>query len=122
MPASDLHISAEMTGDRAEDTDRRAQAYGIALEHARTDPLITLKMALGKAYSDVHAGDVRTDIIKKLRKWLAEPGMQEVAVKHCAHLSALVRARTIGERCGDYVSKVQLQLLKDAMVEEATDA
>jgi len=84
------------------------------------DLLIKLKMALGGAYSDIHAGDLRRDVVRRLSALFAEDGMREVAVRHRAYLSGLVRARTVGERCGDYVSKIQHQLLAEALADETT--
>lgn len=112
---SDLRITAEMTGDQAEDTSRRAKTITLAVDNARIDPLIKLKMALGRAYSDIHAGDHRPAVVQRLRDTLADPEVAAIAAGHHRHLAEVVRARTVGERCGDYVSKVHHAILTDAL-------
>jgi hypothetical protein len=131
---SDFHLKVAMSGDRKEDTRRRGEALGLALMHAATDPEIRAKMgasplseeldprkklisALGRAYSDIYLGVHRQVVIKRLRD-LIRSDLNEIAQKHHQHLSELVRARSIGDRCGDFISKVQLELLSEAITPE----
>lgn len=125
-----FHLKAEMTGNRAEDTSRRADALGIALMHAATDsrfraamgspevpetPFKWFKLALGRAYSDVHSGLPRSQVVRRIREMLdAEPELLTAAREHHPKLAEIVRARTVGDRCGDHISQVQLELLTDA--------
>lgn len=119
---SDLHISTEMTGDRGEDTARRAGTYAEAIKFATDDPLIKLRMALGRAYSDIHAGELRPEIVKRLRALLEDPEIAAVAPGYHQKLAEIVRVRSVGERCGDYISKIHHQILGEALVQEASDA
>jgi len=118
MGDSDLHMSVEMTGDRRENTSRRAAAFETAINHAASDPGIKLRMALGAAYSDLHAGITRHVIVTRLRDLLADPAIAAAALPYHAKLSQAVIARTKGQLCGDYISKIQLELLSEALAPE----
>ena len=130
--ASDLHISVEMTGDREEDTQRRASAYATAILHAVSsphlrekmgmdpepaDPLTRLRMALGAAYSDLIIGLGPRVIIQRLRDLIKDDSIAAVARTHKVHLASVVASRTRGDLCGDHVGKVQLELLTAALAE-----
>jgi hypothetical protein len=130
VPGPYFRLKAEMTGDRAEDTSRRADAFAVALTHAATDPAFRaamglpegpaddpvkqLKFALGHAYSDAQQGVARLEIMARLREVIAEVG-PAVTQGRLAQLDEIVTARSRGERCGDHVSKVQLELLREAL-------
>ena len=126
-----FHLEAKMSGDRAEDTSRRAEAFGIALMHAATDPQFRaamgspelpetpfkrFKLELGRAYSDLHAGLPRSQVTRRLRELMdSHSEMLAAAKEHHPRLAEIVRARTIGARCGDHISQTQLDLLTDAL-------
>lgn len=76
-----------------------------------------LKQALGRSYSDQHLGEYRGQIIRRLSQLIGEPGMISVARQHHANLHNIVKSRSIGNRCGDYVSKVQFDLLSQALAD-----
>jgi hypothetical protein len=129
--ASDLHMSVEMTGDQAEDTRRRALAYATAITHAvsnpairekmgmetPTDPQRRLRLALGAAYSDLYMGIGRQVIIRRLRDLLEEPEIAGVKLAHHSHLTSIVASRSRGNLSGDHISKIQLELLTEALGE-----
>lgn len=112
---SDFKLSGEMTDDPGENTKRRAQVFDLALNHAAQDPSIALKMALGLAYSESHKTLSRQPVIKELGRLLRRPDIAAIAPQYAANLENVVKSRTIGNRCGDYVSKVQFELLSEAM-------
>lgn len=111
-----IHLSAEMTGNRREDTKRRAQAIEFALLSAAGDPLVAVRMAFGRAYGEVHAGISRNRIVHDLRELLTDPALHAAAVGWQSQLRNTVAARTQGDKCGDYIGQVQLALLDEVLI------
>lgn len=118
-----IHLDVEMTGDRRENTRRRAQAMEYALKTAAVDPMTRVRMALGGAYSQAHMGVPRTRIVHDLRQLLLDdPSLHAAAVGRQTQLRDVVAARTRGDKCGDYIGQFQLELLDEVLTPEGPDA
>jgi hypothetical protein len=111
----DRHVEVEMTGDRSEDARRRAAAAQVTLIEIAQDPLVKLRMALGRAYSDCQSGVPAALAAATLRAVVEEDAVAAVAPGYLRALADTVAARSVGEDCGCHISKVQLALLLEAM-------
>ncbi len=83
---SDFHLKAELPPDATarEVTEIRAKAFQAALNHAATDPAITLKMLVGAAGNEYRTTTwmlahkickAGPEVIALARKLAAEPGV-----------------------------------------------
>lgn len=117
-----IHLEVEMTGDRRENTRRRAAAMEYGLKAAARDPLVALSMALGRAYSEAHAGEARGLVIQRLRDLVSDPLVRSAAIGLQTRLRERVAARTRGDKCGDYIGQFQLELLDEVLIQEGPDA
>ena len=83
------------------------------------DPLHILKQILAKAYTDAYAlNKPRSEVLRDLKGAIDEERIGDIVTTYRAELEAVVRARTLGERCGDHLSQAQLALLKDALAQK----
>src|SRR5262245_53139791 len=113
----DIHLSADMTGDRDQDTHRRATAYSAGLEAAASDPMVAIKMALGRAYSDTMTyGKPSAAAVEELVQLFKDkPAVQTAALVERDRLADLVAHRSLGGRSACEVSRQQLALLDAAL-------
>jgi hypothetical protein len=113
---SDRRIEVEMTGNRGEDFRRRQVAAQHALLDVAQDPLVKLRMALGRAYSNLHMPDTsRPAVVAELRQVIADPAVSGIVPGYHRQLTETVAARTSGNRCGCQISADQLALLSEAL-------
>jgi hypothetical protein len=90
--------------------------------HAQADPAqleaanLKLQTVLAVAYMKVFMlGHPRPEAIGALKEALKDDILKDEAAKQLAKLAEIVRARSIGERCGDHISKEYLELLMAAV-------
>lgn len=112
-----IKILVEKTGDPAENKERARQALEYGVNAAASDPGVLIRMALGRAYSDLHTNGIpRSQVVEHLRDLFADDMLHEAALAYQQRLLLLVAGRTKGDRCGDYVGKVQLELLTEVLM------
>ena len=111
-----IRIRVERTSDPAENKERARAALEYGIKAAASDPGVLIRMSLGRAYSDLHTnGLTRTQVVEQLRNLLADEPLHGAAWIYHANLTSVVRARTNGDRCGDYIGRFQLELLTEVL-------
>jgi len=113
-------MTTEMTGDRQADTERRAAAMAVGLQAALDDPLVEIRMALGQAFSNLGLGVSRAEVVASVRQLLTDkPELMEVARGYHATLADFVAQTSLGDRSRCVISKTQLEILDQALAQEA---
>jgi hypothetical protein len=80
------------------------------------DPPLTLRRLLAQAYMDaVVLYKPRAEVARALADKIKAEDIASIIPSSLANLEAIVRARSLGERCGDYISQIQLELLKESL-------
>jgi len=74
-----------------------------------------IRAALGRAYSDIHSAIPRAEVVAGLRDLFAEATIHNAAAVYQNSLRERVAARTKGDVCGDYIGRVQLDLLDEVL-------
>lgn len=76
-----------------------------------------IQQALGEAYGLHQVNNNAVAAVEKVRGVLADPAVRDEARTHLTELGALVRARSQGGRCGDHISKINHDILSEALRE-----
>jgi hypothetical protein len=80
------------------------------------DPGLTLRRLLAQAYMDaVVLYKPRAEVARALAAAIKAEDITSIIPSYLANLEAVVKASSLGERCGDFISQTQLALLKESL-------